>query len=526
MRRLLLRLYPKPWRDRYGEEFLALLEDMGTRPGAADVATIVVEAVRARVKYRRGHHLSPAAAVDTPAHATTPPVLADAAFESPVLEWIPLLACLLAAVVAAVAACPVPREVRITGPEAIGYAALYMLGILAAGILSYQVARIATEVQTMPGLRLFAALVWIAPLVAFHHRNSGWTVVVALLFAGVVGRLVLACRRPGERTSGMLFAFVVAVCVDLAIVCSVAGAFGYAGMFAGMALAMLTWRLAPSRPRPVGALRALAYTALAFALTCASFTPYLLAGGDPDGSLLQTWFGEPGSASPVAGKAKGSSNSSARRLRAVTLVRGDPKSGFVLRPPVDEDKPLVPPPPAVTKRLFGKTQQAKPQRVDPFEIPFDGVYWFYPAFRITIPPDAGEREGDPVENGFHSNDGTPMVMEARQNIGHRIDLRGYRDVEIVVRNADPRPGTVWMQLLVRDTHESRWKQQWIGSEPVMESTKGDQPAVRETLRFRIPPALKWPEFDEVIVRFDLRWPRRVHSAKISIERFRFLPRGI
>jgi hypothetical protein len=49
--RLLVRLYPRRWRDRYGDEFEELLESEGLRP--AVVADVLLHALRARLDVRR-----------------------------------------------------------------------------------------------------------------------------------------------------------------------------------------------------------------------------------------------------------------------------------------------------------------------------------------------------------------------------------------------------------------------------------------------------------------------------------------
>jgi hypothetical protein len=48
MIRVLVALYPKDWRDRYGEEFGALLEDSRLTPFA--VADVIVQAARLRIR--------------------------------------------------------------------------------------------------------------------------------------------------------------------------------------------------------------------------------------------------------------------------------------------------------------------------------------------------------------------------------------------------------------------------------------------------------------------------------------------
>ena len=59
----LLALYPEPWRDRYGEEMSALLED--DPPGARGLASLLVAAVGAHARPQRCWRadLAPAAAM-------------------------------------------------------------------------------------------------------------------------------------------------------------------------------------------------------------------------------------------------------------------------------------------------------------------------------------------------------------------------------------------------------------------------------------------------------------------------------
>jgi hypothetical protein len=51
MIRILVRLYPRPWRERYAEEFTALLEDEGVGPQV--VVDVVFHALRSRLELRR-----------------------------------------------------------------------------------------------------------------------------------------------------------------------------------------------------------------------------------------------------------------------------------------------------------------------------------------------------------------------------------------------------------------------------------------------------------------------------------------
>jgi hypothetical protein len=60
----LLRWYPRAWRDRYGEEFLALVEDTldGGRPGWRLRLGVVRAGLRERLAWHRGQRLRARAA--------------------------------------------------------------------------------------------------------------------------------------------------------------------------------------------------------------------------------------------------------------------------------------------------------------------------------------------------------------------------------------------------------------------------------------------------------------------------------
>lgn len=70
-------------------------------------------------------------------------------------------------------------------------------------------------------------------------------------------------------------------------------------------------------------------------------------------------------------------------------------------------------------------------------------------------------------------------------------------------------------------------EQSLGSAPVNKTQcwhPGDnRDPVAEVLTYRIPAAPVIQQFDEAVLRFELRLPRRNWSAKIAIDRFRLIP---
>lgn len=99
-----------------------------------------------------------------------------------------------------------------------------------------------------------------------------------------------------------------------------------------------------------------------------------------------------------------------------------------------------------------------------------------------------------------------------------------------IQNTDRYPGTVSLELILRNTTLPGAPFQSLGT-AVVASTRpwtlvGERPAVCEVLSFNIPPDLKLRQFDEVSVVFQLSPNRSDVGAKIGIERFTLVPRGL
>ena len=239
--------------------------------------------------------------------------------------------------------------------------------------------------------------------------------------------------------------------------------------------------------------------------------------------LLQSLFGdaETGDAAHAPGLEKKSNN-----RKSAVIVVGDSYPGIILRPETREYVALVPP--LVTRTVFGGPPAA--HKSDPLSIPFYGAYWLFRASDKTLPANALDSRGDPATTSFKTTDFSPISMEAHQNFGSLIEMSCCRAIEVVIANGERRPGTVEMELILRNTRLPGRPFQSLGTRPVNSTLHwfpGDnRPAVVEVLTYRLPaqPAIR--HFDEAILRFDLKSPRRQWSAKISIEKFRLLPRGL
>jgi len=163
---------------------------------------------------------------------------------------------------------------------------------------------------------------------------------------------------------------------------------------------------------------------------------------------------------------------------------------------------------------------------DPFSIPFDGVYRFWHGPSDHPPVNSVVLHGSPSAHFFRSTDGDLMSMEARQNLGFAVDPHRYGAIEIEIQNADPFPDSVSLVLKIRNTAIAGKPSQNLGLERVpVRAFSTARGATHQTVRFHIPSRLAMGSFDELTVSYYLKGDRSNRSARIAIERFRFVPRG-
>ena len=161
-------------------------------------------------------------------------------------------------------------------------------------------------------------------------------------------------------------------------------------------------------------------------------------------------------------------------------------------------------------------------------IPFDGVFWFFrwpdthPSRRAHV------AHGSPDEFNIRSTDSRPLLMEAHQYLGTQIQLSCCRQIQVELRNADHYPGTVSVELILRNTSLAGKPFLSLGTMPVSpnrpwklyeEHTSGN-----EVLTFPIAGSTSVHQFDEFTVVFRLTPDRSLLAARIGIERFILVPR--
>ena len=200
---------------------------------------------------------------------------------------------------------------------------------------------------------------------------------------------------------------------------------------------------------------------------------------------------------------------------------GGSYSSIVLWPDYQQTVKLVAPVP--TPFAFGA-------RAPVLSIPFNGVYWVFQAPDSRPSPQSHIAHGSPEKFNIRSTDGRPLRLEARQNLATLVDLAGCSGIQVEIQNTDRYPGTVSLELILRNTTLPGAPFQSLGT-AVVASTRpwtlvGERLAVSEVLSFNIPPDLKLRQFDEVSVVFQLSPNRSDVGAKIGIERFTLVPRGL
>ena len=203
----------------------------------------------------------------------------------------------------------------------------------------------------------------------------------------------------------------------------------------------------------------------------------------------------------------------------------DAHPGIILRPQKQTYTKLITPAP-----ISFKPRPFSTDRADPLIIPFDGVYWIFKAPDVRLPANSREARGSPEMFSIRSNDRQPLTMEAHQNLGTRVSMDCCSRIQIAIENADRYPQSVSLELVLIDTTAPSKPYLSLGRAAV-NSTRpwtlyGNRLTTSETLNFGIPPHSPMRRFDEVMIIFRLNAERADAEAKIGIDHFMFVPRGL
>ena len=295
-----------------------------------------------------------------------------------------------------------------------------------------------------------------------------------------------------------------AVCVQAAGIAASAGFLGWASALLSLWLLALMWRWreirAKRRVYPQSDWRQFGgITGLAFLLTIFFLLPPRQGGGGAadarDRALSRDADGNPGQRG-----------------------NGEGYAGIILLPPPVKKQKIVAPKPRASLFAAGHSE--------PLVIPFDGAYWYFKAPAKRPSARARVAQGKATEVNVRSSDRYPLLMEAHQSLGAPIDLECCREIEVALTNADTRPGTIAIGVILTDTTSPPRPHELLGMKTLPSSDLPEIPAgreaVEETMRFPIPRGLK--RCDEITVVFVPSRERERTGAKVSVRSFALLPR--
>jgi len=479
----------------------------------------------------------------------------DTSTQRPFPKWSPPAAGLLIAAAIACLGCRLLRHHLLSWPELFRSAAERVaLAFVACSATVWSIRFVGRSTCRLGGqdpvLRTSLAAIWLVPIILLLCEDSGWAIAITpfaiasttRLFRSLLDRSDIveteepwslrlfpddgSPPNPPRRRGQLLTAVTMTLCAEAAATAGLASSPYIAAVLAAISSALWAWFFTTEKARPdqdsPGTLRVAMTVVLAIAVTAASLIPDVKR--TPGSGGLGLFFaGKIGQA--LSPKKQQEQTSREKAFESPASGFDDAYSGIVLWPKKQEMTPLVAPAP-----LLGNAQLGISRRANPLVVPFNGVYWFFKAPDVRPPRGSREGHGSPELVTTRSTDRRPLSMEAHQNLGSRIDLNCCSRIQVAIRNTDRYPETVSLELILTDTSLPKRPSQSLGSIKVRSTRPwglyGDRPPVGETLTFEVPARSAINRFDEVTVVFRLDPARADFGAKIGIERFVLVPRGL
>lgn len=383
------------------------------------------------------------------------------------------------------------------------------------------------------------AAIWLAPMALLIRANSAWTLVAAAAFAIL---LTLSIRYSGPRDfepedSVLLslrpdvlplfpkfrprISVAAALCAQTGAVAFFAGyALGGSILFGAAMCAWTWWSFPNANSRDGSQTHNVPVVLLATIFMLAALLPYLHGAA---GLGL-------GSSQKHSVRALLRGNASPTRYTAETVndsqrPTSEGNTGIVLWPEKQLDTQLIAPTPVdlTNPPVLGPN-------ANPLVIPFNGVYWFFKSPDLRPPRTSREAHASPETVDIRSTDGRPLSIEAHDYLGGLISVDCCSRIQIAVRNADRYPHTVSLELILVDTSHPKHPSESLGTMRVKSTRpwriyERPQP-VSEMLNFQIPPRASLRHFDEVRIIFRLDRTRADAGARIAIDHFVLVPRGL
>ncbi len=386
-------------------------------------------------------------------------------------------------------------------------------------------------------LRTASTAIWLAPLAAVSNQKSWFALVLWVVFWTEVARLAAFLRTTSDNHGSddqsvkMIFAFpspnlkpsllsaLGAFLCQAALVAAISAHVVIAVFLGILSTIALAWRgVWMIEASPVSSRRSerepLYLLIITGWLIVFCWLPYILPHGE--GSSLWKLF-TPGQTHSSTASADQSSDAKKKEGGGSPIVQGAVFPGVIIYPE-HKTRTILVAPPSKSVMGFGMTH------ADPFNIPFNGVYWLWRPPDEHPPATAVLQYGNPAAMSFHSTDGSSLWMEAHQNLGNAINLDCCNAIQVVIDSAEARPDSVTVELMLQNTSVTGKPSVSLGFQDITKrvAMKQDTP-VSQALTFRIPGEIKLNKFDELKVGFRLKWWREDRSAKIAINRFVLIP---
>ena len=460
--------------------------------------------------------------------------------------WPAVGAVLFAAAVAA-ATCGLPSRRFLSWSELWGAAVVRVLAVSISAIIAAWARSALSQLQSRRiKVAAFLNAIWLAPLALLVREHSIWAVAIAAILAVSATQSIRAFGSgPEKPEESLLFSLrpddlpltfkhapqistAAALSAQAGILAAFAGYCFVAAVLVGIGFVAWTWSYSRNMPFPYwlqspSAIesRSLLLVTTSFLVVLGALFPYLQSArgygkfGISPG--LHRWVAAP------------TGNQLGRPVRVThpdesSLSASEGETGIILWPEKQVVTKLVAPTAA------GTAQLANSRPSDPLVIPFNGVYWFFKAPDVQPPKTSRQAHASPETVDIRSTDRRPLSIEAHDHLGNLIDLNCCSRIQIAIRNADRYPETVSLELVLVNTSLPSRPSESLGS-MVVKSTRPwniyAKPApTSETLNFAIPRRPTLQRFDEVRIVFRLDRARADAGAKIAIDHFVLVPRGL
>jgi hypothetical protein len=109
-------------------------------------------------------------------------------------------------------------------------------------------------------------------------------------------------------------------------------------------------------------------------------------------------------------------------------------------------------------------------------------------------------------------------MEAHQKFDAPIDLTGWRQIRLVLTDADPYAGLISLELILIDREAAGARAASLGKMAVR-----SHPGQEQALNYELSAAAGLTQLDEIRIVFHPDAVRRDKSARIAIQRFVLVP---